>query len=99
MVLRDQRQRSLVPFEHAHHGVVATEQAVWYLNKKPRPVAAFAVGVETAAVCEPRQRSGPELNGFVAQVGRGHEAHAAGGACAGQVPRPCKACLTASGGH
>jgi hypothetical protein len=70
---------------------VPPEQAVRNLDEKARAVAALAVGVQSAAMREPRQGLDPELDRLVAQLGRRHEAHAAGGTGLGELPRPGKA--------
>src|SRR5260370_29337245 len=69
------------------------------LDKKPGPVSALAVGVEAAAMGKPGQRLHPERDGFMAEIRRGHEAHAAGRPVAAHLARPGAARGTKCGGH
>src|SRR6267143_1917588 len=75
----DDLARPLVPLEEDCHRDLASEQAVRDLDEQPRAVTALAVGVKAAPVGEACQRLNSERHRFMAEIGGGYEAHAAGG--------------------
>ena len=78
---------------------MVAHQAAGDLDQEAGAVTALAVGVEAAAMGEPGQ--GPHAQGdrFMAELGRGDKAHAAGCPASGHVPRPGAARRIRSGGH
>ena len=96
--LGDDRPSALVPLEKDRHGKIAQE-AMRDLDQEARAVSALAVGVEATPVGKAGQRLDPESDCFMAELGRGHKAHAASRPPPGHISRPGAARGSRCRGH